>query len=362
MTRTGPDGFLGLLRMNGAFWSKGPTRVEPPCIGLAVTLEQHTWIRPILESYMEMTMDDEKVQIIAQTCREWIDARHSTGEPFEVRAHVKQWSTKLLHRVLLGIELSDAEVVDFVAIQAKITVLSGFVPTGATWLAGKLLGLDKMIQFREKTMKSYSNVLKPKHPDLSATDLQLLVSAFLDAMLFAGGASLGLSVSCALATMYGGDASPLARSDIPEDKDDTFVQQLVWETIRYFPPVVGFPWVTPGSGTNDTGTQRTCLSLASAMKDPRVWGEDANEFKLRSVVDYHRLSVAFADMAVAKDGVKGGSRVCPAKTMALVAIGEFLKAWFAVEKNWEITPEEQAKIVFTGSPTQKPGGFVFKPV
>mmetsp|Transcript_67411 Transcript_67411/g.119170 ORF Transcript_67411/g.119170 Transcript_67411/m.119170 type:complete len:715 (-) Transcript_67411:93-2237(-) len=365
VTRTGPDGFLGLLRLNGAFWSRGEAAVEPPCIALAASFKEHSWVRPIIDEYVAQSDGDGKQAAISQSAQEWIDSKYNAGQPFRVRQDVKEWSIKILHSMILGISLNDSELTEFVAFQTKVTILSSFVPDFATDAVAPLFGLEEILESRKKYMARYREVLKEKHADLNEVDVQYLASCVLDAFLFAGGASIGLSISCALAAVYG-DSSPLARSEVPAAgaKEEQFAKQVTWESIRYFPPVVGFPWCTPGGpGTsNAAATQRTCLSLAAAMKDPRVWGEDAEQFKLRPLSEYHKLSVAFAEHAMASPGVSGGSRCCPAKSLALLCITEFLKAWFATEQKWNLTPEEQAKLAFTGSPTQKPGGFEFTAV
>ena len=113
-------------------------------------------------------------------------------------------------------------------------------------------------------------------------------------MLFAGGASLKLIISCALAATFA-DHSPWPRDAVPWDElaEPGMVKQIAWETIRYFPAVVGFPWFE-GGGALEKGSKRVCLCLAAALKDPRVWGADAEEFKLRPLAEYHKLSTAFA--------------------------------------------------------------------
>ena len=40
----------------------------------------------------------------------------------------------------------------------------------------------------------------------------------------------------------------------------------------------------------------------------------------------------------------------------------YVHAWFETEARFVLPEEEQKKMVFAGSPTQKPGGFAFQPV
>lgn len=89
------------------------------------------------------------------------------------------------------------------------------------------------------------------------------------------------------------------------------------------------------------------------MKDPKVWGADAEDYKLRPLAEYHKLSTAFAEGAV--------GRVCPGKSLALAMIETFIAEFVAVEDQWALPEEEQKKMVFKGSPTMKPANFAFQP-
>lgn len=290
---------------------------------------------------------------------------HAEGKPFKVRGDVKVWVIKILHHVLLNIQLDTATCEAFLEVQFKITLLSSFVPTGVTSFVASFIDVDDLVKWRSEWLQRYTDALRKsdyiKGLGLDAKRMHILSSSILDAMLFAGGASVGLVASCALAVVYG-DASPLARDAVPSQKTDFFAKQVTWECIRYFPAVVGFPWVVPGAAKNNQGSHRTILALAAALKDPRAWGEDAEEFRLRDLAEYHAKSTAFAEQAIAKEGVAGGSRSCPGQTLALVMVEEFLKAWFEQESKWTLPKEQQDKMVFTGSPTQKPDGFAFQPV
>ena len=43
--------------------------------------------------------------------------------------------------------------------------------------------------------------------------------------------------------------------------------------------------------------QTRFLNISMANRDPRVWGEESDEFKLRPMREYHRLSLMWAEAA-----------------------------------------------------------------
>lgn len=211
---------------------------------------------------------------IFDDARSTIAKLHATGDPFTVRTGVKVWSTKMLHEIVLGIHLDDADCKEFVFGQEKLIIVCVFMLNTATDLVGPQMGLDALVKFRAKWLKRYKTALSMKDfaSGLNTNRMHTLASAFLDAMLFAGGTSVSSAISCALAVVYAVN-SPLARDAVPNDKDEHFAKSVTWEIIRYFPPAVAvaFPWVEPGGSTNRDSAQRTCLALCAAMKDPRVW-------------------------------------------------------------------------------------------
>lgn len=116
--------------------------------------------------------------------------------------------------------------------------------------------------------------------------------------------------------------------------------------MRFFAPVVGFPWWTtpPARANDDTasqaspGSKRYILNLAMSSKDPNAWGADAHRFKVRSLSDYHAKFMGFADNAV-DNSVAGGAmnRKCPGKDLGI----KMGKAWFSVfnQGSWCTTDE-----------------------
>lgn len=334
--RSNPDSYLGFLRLPDKWW----TEVEPRGIALGCTVKQHRWLRPILD---DMVGPDAgwTTAALRKDADAFLDLKKATG--LKVQNDIKVFGQLALHRQMFGREISIEDAQEITDQQTNLTLMSTLPKQvlDVDFIAGKL-GLPSALKFRTKWLATYRAWLKEskyvREPwSLDDDQVDYAASAALDAVLFAGGLSVASVISCSLAVAYAGAQSPLAMT--PETRTPQIVPQLVWEVIRYFPAVIGFPWYE-----DDTLRQRTILALAMALRDPRVWGKRAETFELRPLGDYHRLSVAFADQAVdTEDGTM--SRVCPAKDFALAFCYEFVRAVFAGP--W--TCADADKITFEGS-------------
>merc|ERR1719412_948094 len=97
--------------------------------------------------------------------------------------------------------------------------------------------------------------------------------------MFAG----GLSVA---SVIQGGIAALHRESRQPEQilTTEESVKPFSYEVVRTWPPVHGFAWWSPNR------TYRTYMNVGMAVRDPRVWGKDHLEFKLRSMEEYKRYA------------------------------------------------------------------------
>lgn len=341
---------LGFIRLNPIFWPDAP-------FALGIPAEKHEWIRPILDSRLGANGGQWDAQLVADSAAKFLDDEYSKNVPFTAGGDkansIKVWGQILLHRVHLGIELSYEEAQEFCDIQAHVLVAI-VLPACLTNVIGSKLGSEKFLEFRAKCLTKYkaafANILTQS---LQPEDMHLLASAMLDSLMFAGGLSVASVISCAMATIYSNN-SPYSDEPPLLPLRNGCIPSLVWETVRYYPAVVGFPWYD-GPDMNN----RTCVSLASALRDPDVWGEDSNKFKLRDLAEQHRLSVAWAD-AADDPALPKFKRICPAKDLSLCMATEFLNEWAKRQNLWEISDEAREKIKITPT-TPFVNSFQFQP-
>ena len=289
---------LGNIRLNKVLYSD----IENSSIGLAVSPQDHEWIRPIVDEMLG-ARGNWSVKGIRDSVRAFLASRRQLGN-LHVQAHIKEWVATYLHRVHLHIELSKEEAAEFVKIQSqalKIVVLPQLVANN--WIVGKFLGVPAILKWKKEWLEKYKLALEPKYPDLPERDLHLLASFVMDSLLFAGGLSVPLCISCALGVVY---SLHSPNSDIVLEHE--LIPSLIMETLRYFPPVVAFPYYD-----SPLQKKRTLLQLSCAARDPAVWGENANSFVLRPLSVYHKLMVSWADGAV--DGSM--TRACPARELSI---------------------------------------------
>ena len=147
-------------------------------------------------------------------------------------------------------------------------------------------------------------------------------------------AFLSRVISTGLWTLYGNTAGFPDFFDSSYRLRDYDSEAFMYESMRFFAPVVGFPWWTtpPARASDDTASQteggvRHILNLAMSSKDPNAWGPDAHRFKVRTVAKYHSTFMGFADNAYDNSVANGAmNRACPGKLLG-IAMGQ---AWFDV--------------------------------
>jgi len=140
-------------------------------------------------------------------------------------------------------------------------------------------------------------------------------------MLVAGGLNVAQTLSTALAIPF----SQWGDESLPRNFNFCDLENLpsyIWEVIRFFQPIPTFAYIERSYGTKPD--QTVFLSLQMAQRDPRVWGEEADDFRPRPIEVYHRHSVGFAEPADGPEFPKGMARSCPAIDLSMVIITTFL--------------------------------------
>jgi hypothetical protein len=300
---------------HGRMWPE----LEPnPTIGLGQTQENHALMRAEIARVVgppgEGRWTVSEVRAAAQAF--WSD-RTSV----RIGADLGIWSTQVLHLVMLGIVLNDDDGAKFSEFQMKILLGTVLPPE----LFGPL-GVDDALKDKAKRLERFKEALAASDPEVKAMDpekVTLLASGAMDALLFAGGASIPSVLRWCIALLY----SEWGRENLPPEflLRESNLMQYVLEVIRRFPPVAGMGYVERSyDGQPD---QQVFCNIFMAQRDPRVWGQDPDRFELRPVEEYERLSVGFAEPAVVDDNASANSHSCPAKDLSLVMVCEFMKAF-----------------------------------
>jgi len=166
-------------------------------------------------------------------------------------------------------------------------------------------------------------------------------------LLFAGGLSVATITKAGLAVLFS-STSPLEESQRQLTED--MVTPLVFETIRRFPGVLGFPYWA----STDIESHRTVLNLGMSLRDPRVWGEDAFEFKLRPLEVYRRhLGTGWAQPANGPGWdqpdfeMQPMSRGCPGQALSVVMMTEFFNYIQETQAEWTVSAASDGGIAMT---------------
>lgn len=331
---------LGFIISNEKFWSN----TAPRSVLLGSTVNQHKVVRPILERlYGSCNAACQKnLKVSAKVVQD--------QDLLAVQDDVKGWIFEQLFEITFPGETNPVVTKDFVALQSSFTTLSTItqmVPDGLSDAIAKstIEGLNNLFtKLKPLTEKIYGDELKGKNcecPDSiencpSKTCVDVLTSAFMDTLLAAGGLSVPGAISTGIWVLHADTSNHEFEKDLfPETRvelTETDVDAFFYESMRFFAPVVGFPWWTqkPDRATDDKADQydngvRKVLNLALANKDPNAWGKDCHKFRVKTLSDYRKLFLGFADFAY-DDTVADGNmdRKCPGKTLAF-AMG---RAWF----------------------------------
>lgn len=239
-----------------------------------------------------------------------------------VNGDLRVWVTRVLHRIMTGLELSEAEGADFMALQFRVLVAMS-VPESALCFPPlrAALRVDECLRQKSKWLKRYRKALKERLPllrtapqgGLSDEQLTQLASAVMDALMFAGGQSVPTVLAFAMALPY----SAWGQANLPAGfslVDPRTHGSYVWEVIRRFAPVSGFAYTERSFG--NAPARRVWLNLQMAQLDESVWGDDATAFRPRDEGFYEQHSVGFGEPAVAPKIGSPNAHSCPAQERA----------------------------------------------
>jgi hypothetical protein len=322
---------LGFIISNELFWPN----VQPRSVGLGATVAQHMVMRPILDRTLG-SCDSTCAAALQKSVRDWQAAKTSVSVQPDIVAWVHEELFKRLFPNAKGLPVPAA---DFVSLQSSLTTLSTITQLLSDDLTELIASStlsklqDAFTAYRPLVEAEYGAELAAANCAPMTDCVALATSNLLDVLFFAGGLSVPSGISTGLWVLHA-DTSSYGQT-FPQDPAITDPAAFFYESIRFFPPVVGFPWWTtpPERASDDTKSQakggvRKILNLALANKDPNAWGGDAHQFRVRSHTAYAKNFVGFADYAYDQSVADGKmNRNCPAKQLALQMGKAFFTEW-----------------------------------
>ena len=314
--------------------------------------------------------DERKAKAALKTHRVALDERALAQErsSLQIMHDPKVWAVTLLHKIHLDMKLTTDEAAEFVAFQSSILTLI-VLPNSAidNFAVRKILKVKEACATRKRWLEKYMAAIKGDSrgiiPDAMKTDektVLLLAHSLLDSLLFAGGLSVPSIINVGMAVLYS-DSSPLEAKS--RDLTRETVTPFVFEIARRYPAVVGFPyWVPHKDGDKElskkhqeTKDKHYVLNLAMSLRDPRKWGADADDFKLRDIKQYHKLmGTAWAQQAngpgnrkTTANKLTSASRGCPGQDLSMA----MATSWFTVvakdQAKWRVAQKPKQGIKLT---------------
>ena len=125
-----------------------------------------------------------------------------------------------------------------------------------------------------------------------------------------------MAIHAALAVLHSKQSPKPMDIQVTEENLPAFI----YEVIRLYPPVDCIGYYT---GVDQT--QRRLLQITTAHRDPSVWGEDPDQFRMRDLSHYQEHSVLWGEKMVDHENA-ANNRVCPGKDLGYQMTLNFVKA------------------------------------
>jgi hypothetical protein len=327
-------GDLGYLIFNDLLWAN-----DWKTFPIGADLADHRKGRPVADALMGSNSEAWSREMIRESAEEFFRGRESFNQRDMIR-----WNNKLLHKILMDLDLTDEEETifeDYKGSSTTMSTLPRWLVSGLRWVFGLHQGRETRDMLLEKYQEAFDRDTRGLIPALEGRDKRFMADLLLTALTSAGGLSVPSVMGNAFGILHG--AESYGNVVFPEwqtfELTNRNVEQFVLETVRRHPVVVGFPWWDP-----ENQSFRTVLNLAMSMRDPRAW-EAPLEFRLRPLSEYHeqrgtgtKIGVAYAQQAIGNNGLTPDSRGCPGQELSVVIISELLRAYVPTQHQWTATP------------------------
>jgi len=335
-------GDLGYLIFNELLWAN-----DWKTFPIGGDLEDHRKARPVGDALMGHESGAWTRDMIRQSAEEFFQGRESLNP-----RDMTQWNTKLLHKILLNLDITDEEEAtfnDYKGSSTTVSTLPRWLVSGLRWVFSLNAARETRETLLDKYMEAMDNDTRDLYPKIEdPREKRFTADLILTALTSAGGLSTPTVMGIAFGILHGAEtygSGPLLPDGFTLTSQN--VEQFVYECVRRFPVVVGFPWWDPVDLSF-----RTVLNVAMALRDPRAW-EAPKEFRIRPISEYHevrgagsKIGLAWAQQGIGQNGLTPDSRGCPGQELSMVVISEFLRAYMANQQEWSVgeMPEDGMQI------------------
>ncbi|CAK9102624.1 unnamed protein product [Durusdinium trenchii] len=330
-------------------------------MSLGLKSEDHAFVRPFLaemfgsSSWTPASLRSQFRGLFAEVSV--LDHNNRTGhrgsrEPFFPSLSkniVTQWTVKILHKVALDIDLTDSEMQDLAALQTVNLVVAGATSRVARMFLMWAFFTNPNLITRARFIAKYRPFIRKRWPNVEWTNkkLDLLSSVFLDAVMFAGGRSVPVSIDLVMGYIL---TKNKPESILGVDfKQEENVRRLMMEAMRFHPLVTTLPyWVkSPDTATGQGKWEPEAVCIDRALADPSIF-EDPDIFKLdrpgqgSTESGGSSNSIAWGEFACV-DGKKDHpySYCCPGKDLSINMVVAFVLEYFAAGP-WTVEDEDIA--------------------
>jgi len=253
--------------------------------------------------------------------------------PQRSKTIVTQMVLKILHSIALGMVIDDDDAEELAAMQT-----TDLLPTACPSLIAKSFCmtacLEKPVRKQEgEWTERYKEAILDKWPVMALhggrpwdeASLNLFASAFLDAMLQAGGRSVPLAIDLVMGYILSKNRPPCLNG--VDFTNESNIRALLFEAMRYHPPVTTVPtWARDSPYSEDWIHESICLDRALA--DEEVFPQP-DTFDI-SRPNNESCSMAWADYALVNDDkANPDSHACPGRELSIHMVVAFVKAFQA---------------------------------
>lgn len=268
---------------------------------------------------------------------------HDLTSPTRTKSYITQVTLRVLHRIALGINLTKDESVELAAMQSALLVvatLPGRLAQGM--LVWKLVGKPFLLK-RQHYIEIYKAAIVNRWSSnkWAPRKLDLVASAFFDAIMAAGGRSVPLAIDVVMGyILTKNKPTGIVGVDFSEERN---IRSLMIEAMRYHPPVTTLPrWISDDNGSTWLH-EGICLDRACA--DPTVFPDPdsfiLNRPGLRSEdLGNASRSIAWGDFALV-DGKNNhpNSHACPGKQLSISMVVAFVQE-FQAAGPWQVESDD----------------------